>query len=248
MSDRVKAKVVAMRRGGRALAQVRDTLQHTTELGNTFAQIEERAQVLIKQAGFTPSFSTVPGYRWATCIMKNHELCHGIPSSEKRVESGDIITIDIGLVSDGYHLDTTVSFGVGEMKSEHEQFLLVGRQAVDAAIGVVKDGASVYHISRAMEKRLKKHNYGAVYQLTGHGVGKKLHMEPAIPVYAQKSDKRVRVSSGDTLAIEVMYAAGDPELVLSDDGWTYQTKDGSYTAMFEETVLVTDRGYQVLTK
>ena len=119
---------------------------------------------------------------------------------------------------------------------------------MNKAIAEVTAGQSVYAISAAMEKVLLKNNYGAVYQLTGHGVGQELHMDPAIPCAAQKSDKNVLLKAGQTIAVEVMYTMGDPYLEIGSDGWTYQTADGSLSAMFEETVLVTPRGHEVLTK
>ncbi len=235
-----------MRSGGKILGQVRDTLVKFTEVGMTFADIEAEAQRLLKSAGVKPSFSTVPGYHWATCIMKNDSLCHGIPGKQL-VAAGDLITIDIGCIQDGYHLDTTTSFAVAPVSKNVETFLSVGQHSLDKAIGVVTPGASVYDVSFAMEKVVTRHGYGCVYQLTGHGVGEELHMEPSIPCVAQKSDKRRQLTAGMTIAIEIMYTAGSPDLVLAADGWTYVTRDHSLSAMFEETVLVTDSGYEILT-
>ena len=240
-------RIEAMKIGGAILAQVKLALQDYAQVGKTFIEIENFATTLITEAGMLPSFSTVPGYHWSTCIMKNDALCHGIPN-QQRIENGDIMTIDVGLINQGYHLDTTISFGVGEISTKNRRFLEVGQQALAKAISVAKVGQSVYQISRAMEKVLLEENFGAVYQLTGHGVGKELHMEPTIPCVADPNDRSIVIHEGQTLAIEVMYAMGNPYLVVDDDGWTYRTKDGSLTAMFEETVLVTANGPQILTK
>lgn len=240
-------KIQAMREGGKALGLIRDTLKNFTKVGMKFEHIEAEAQRLIKDAGMKPSFSTVEGYHWATCIMKNDELCHGIPQG-KTVEDGDIITIDVGLINNGYHLDTTTTFPVGAISSTTKTFLEEGRASVDKAIAQARAGNSVYDISFAMEKHLKRHGYGAVYDLTGHGIGKELHMSPSIPVFAHKPDKKRLIKAGDTLAIEVMYTAGEPDLVIAEDGWTYKTKDNSLSAMFEETVLVTENGPEILTR
>lgn len=241
-------KISTMREGGKALGKIRDALKDFTVIDMKFEEIEAEAQRLIKQAGMKPSFSTVPGYSWATCIMKNDELCHGIPRG-KTVEEGDIITIDVGLINKGYHLDTTVSFIVqGSSPSEGtETFLKEGRTSLDKAIAEAKPGNSVYDVSFAMEKHLKRHGYGAVYDLTGHGIGKQLHMAPSIPVFAFKPDKKKLFKEGDTVAIEVMYTAGKPDLKVDADGWTYKTKDGSLSAMFEETVLITSGDPEILT-
>lgn len=242
----VQKKISAMRAGGKILKDVRDTLAVFTKVGMTFAEIEAEAQRLLKAHGVRPNFSTVPGYHWATCIMKNDMLCHGIPGKQV-VADGDLITIDIGCLYDGYHLDTTTSFAVGSVTSSVQKFLETGRASLKKAITTVAPGRSVYDISYAMEKVVVRHGYSCVYQLTGHGVGEELHMEPSIPCIAQKSDKRILLYPGMTIAVEIMYAQGNAEVVLDTDGWTYVTRDHSLSAMFEETVLVTDTGHEILT-
>jgi methionyl aminopeptidase len=243
-------QIAAMQVGGPILGAIRDQLIQELRVGQSFAEIEARAQILIRKAGARPSFSTVPGYDWATCVMRNHELCHGIPDSKKRVEDGDIITIDIGLLWEGFHLDTTTSVLVGdpEVYKQQVEFLRVGRAALAAAIAIAAPATSVYDLSRAMIEVLRAHSYQPVYQLTGHGIGASLHMEPSIPVLPQKADKKIKLSLGQTVAIEVMYTAGTAQLRVADDGWTYQTADGSLSGMFEETVLITPDGNSVLTQ
>lgn len=247
MMDRTSQKIDSMRVGGHKLSQVKQSLQTFVAVGTTFEQIEAEAQRLIRKQDAVPSFSTVPGYSWATCVMKNDALLHGIPQ-DKVVEDGDIVTVDVGLIENGYHLDTSITFPVGKISAETEEFLAVGKKLLQKAISRVKDGVSVHAISSVFEKGLTKKGYGAVYQFTGHGVGKELHMSPSIPCIAVRSDKKVFLSEGDTVAIEIMYTAGDPEVVLDDDGWTYRTKDGSLSAMFEETVLVKKDGFDILTR
>lgn len=242
-----QSKIDNMRVGGRALASVRSSLVSFTQIGTSFIDIEKEAQRLIAQVGMKPSFSTVPGYSWATCLMKNAAMCHGIPN-ETLVEDGDVVTIDVGLINNGFHLDTTITFGVGDVSPINQQFIADGRSILTKAIARVKPGASVYDISHTIEKSLQRKGYGAVYQLTGHGIGKELHMTPNIPCVALKQDKRITLQAGQTIAVEVMYTAGHPELKLAQDGWTYITKDGSMSGMFEETVLVTGGGYEVLTR
>lgn len=236
----------AMRQGGQVLGQIRDSLVLWTNVGTSFAEIEAEAQRQIKAAGMKPSFSTVPGYHWATCIMKNAALCHGIPN-ETVVADGDIITIDLGLINQGYHLDTTVTFGVGSITGEQQQFLEIGKAALRKAIARAKTGNTVYDIGSTIEKYLVKHECSAVYQLTGHGIGTELHMEPNIPCVGIGSDQLITLTKDQTIAVEVMYTAGEPHVTLAKDGWTYTTADGSLSGMFEETVLVTDRGGVVLT-
>lgn len=247
MKKQKNEKIDAMREGGAVLGQIKAELQAFVTVGTTFEAIEAKAQHLIAQAKMQPSFSTVPGYHWATCVMKNEQVCHGIPKGN-RVEDGDVITIDIGLLNKGYHLDTTITFPVGKVSKEIAEFLATGQKSLDKAIEQARVGNSVYDISFAMEKPLKRKGYGVVFQLTGHGVGEALHMEPAIPCVPSKSDKKYKLSEGQTLAIENMYTMGSPLLKEAPDGWTYVTVDGSLSGMFEETVLITQNGPQVLTK
>lgn len=247
MSKQLQRKITAMRAGGAALGKIKLQLQTFTAVGVTFEQIEAEAQRLIAAAGMKPSFSTVPRYHWATCIMKNDAVCHGIPKG-KTVADGDVITIDIGLINDGFHLDTTITFPVGEVSPEILEFLAAGKKSLADAIAAAQVGNSVYDISFAMNKPLEEKGYGVVFQLTGHGVGEELHMEPVIPCVPQRADKKIKLQTGQTLAIENMYTMGSALLVEATDGWTYVTSDGSLSAMFEETVLLTQNGPEILTK
>jgi methionyl aminopeptidase len=247
MQTDLQQKITAMRTGGRILGEVRDQLQAFTQPGVTFESIEAEAQRLLAERQVVPSFSTVDGYDWATCIMRNEELCHGIPVG-KTVAAGDVITIDVGLIYQSYHLDTTITFAVGDVSPDVKQFLERGRQILRKAIAKARAGQSVYEVSNVIEQSLRRFGYGAVYQLIGHGIGLELHMEPGIPCVAYRSDKRVLLEEGQTLAIEVMYAMGDPKLVEDEDGWTYRTADRSLSGMFEETVLVTAGAPEVLTR
>lgn len=244
---RSDGKLDAMRQGGRALAIIRDELAGLTRPGVSFAEIESLAVAKIKDVGMQESFSTVPGYPYATCVMKNDALCHGLPDNSVVVD-GDLITIDIGLKNRGYHLDTSVSFVVGRASTATRQFLAVGQKSLQAALHQVRVGASVYDVSLAMQEVVEKAGYGAVYQLTGHGIGQELHEKPAIPCVAQDRDKKIILMENQTIAVEIMYTMGNPQLKLDNDGWTFRTVDGSLSAMFEESVVVTQNGCEVLTK
>lgn len=246
MSKTLEYKIKSMRQGGRVLGIIKKQLATFSKPGVSFEAIEAEAQKLIKEAGMTPSFSTVPGYSWATCIMKNDSVCHGIPQLQT-IKNGDVITIDIGLINNNFHLDTTITFAVGEVSSEIREFLNTGKKSLEKAIQSAKIGNSVYDISRAMEKPLKRKGYGVVFQLTGHGVGEELHMKPSIPCVPDKADRNVKLFEGQTIAIENMYAMGSGTLKEASDGWTYKTVDGSISGMFEETVLITKNGPEILT-
>lgn len=238
--------LAAMRAGGKILAQVRDELSAMVKPGITFDELEKAAMQKLREHGAEPSFTTVEDYQWATCIVKNEGVCHGIPRGHK-VEDGDVVSIDIGALYKGYHTDTTITVVAGHSNPEKDALLAAGRAALEAAIAQATPGKTVYDISYAMEQELKKRGFQAVYQLTGHGIGQKLHLAPNIPCVARKENKKIRLEEGMALAIEPMYAAGDPTLELAEDGWTYRTKDRSLSGMFEHTVIVRPGYPEILT-
>lgn len=243
-------KTAKMRQSGARLARVKRALIAMVKPGILFEEIEAKAQELIEAEGATPSFMTVAGYHYATCITKNEGCCHGVPVG-KKVEEGDLITIDVGLVFDGYHTDTSYTVYAGDeakMPKQIAHFLETGKRALDNAISKAIVGNSVFDISRAIEETIEGEGYSAVYQLTGHGIGKSLHEPPYIPCVTFPQDKRLKLVEGQTLAIEPMYAMGNAELILGKDKWTYETKDHSLTGMFEDTVLITSGKPEILTR
>lgn len=240
-------RLQAMAEGGKILGKIRQQLLASAVAGVRFEELENTAQTLIRDVGAKPSFSTVHGYRWATCIMVNDALCHGIPEGQV-VNDGDVLTIDVGLIWKGYHVDSTGTKIVGNPSPQLRAFLELGRKALNVAINRVRPGVSIFDISEAMESTVQAGGGSVVAQLTGHGIGTELHMPPNIPCKTYQSDKQVRLSLGQTVAIEIMYNQGGPDLVVDADGWTYRTKDGSISAMFEETVAVGSKGPLVLTQ
>ena len=240
-------KIAAMRAGGAKLREIKAKLQEYSVVGRSFLEIEELAQKLIKKAGAQPNFSLEPGYHWATCINKNEGIVHGIPTADKIVEDGDVISIDLGLLWQGWNLDTSISFIAGKATPERKAFLAVGQKALDKAIAAAIVGNNVYDISRQIEKTIVRAGYDPTWQLTGHYIGRQLHEEPYVPCVAVKSDRKHQLKLHDTIAIEVMYAKGSCELQEAEDGWTYETVDGSITGLFENTILVTEGAPEILT-
>ena len=243
-------KIPLMRESGQRLSRVKRGLIEFVIPGVMFEEIEQKAQELISQEGGTPSFMTFPGYKYATCLTKNEGCCHGLPIGYT-VKAGDLITIDVGIVYQGWHTDTSITVYVGDESKAPESirtFLEVGRQALANGIAKARVGNSVYDISLAIQETIEDAGYGAVYQLTGHGIGTSLHESPYIPDVAYPQDKKLKLYEGQTIAIEPMYAMGNPYLVLGKDKWTYETKDKSLTGMFEETVLITSGSPEILTK
>jgi len=217
--------------------------------GVKLSEIEKEAQFLIKAVGGKPSFATVPGYFWATCINLNEGLVHGVPD-ETAIKDGDIVSIDVGIYYQGYHTDTSISFiaGSGHYPA-HEKFLAAGKEALKKGIAAATVGNRIGHISLAIEEVVKTAGYSPALNLTGHGVGRQLHEEPTIPCFVAKPISQTPpIKPGMTLAVEAIYLAGRPETVTDpDDHWTISSKDGKITAVFEETILTTPKTPVILT-
>ena len=226
-------EIKIMAGGGRKLAEIRDLLASMVKVGMTTAELDGLADELIAKAGGKPSFKMVPGYKWATCINVNDVVVHGIPGSYK-IKSGDKIGIDVGMCYKGFHTDTSITVG-GPKK-----FLEVGRLALKKAIDQARPGKRVMDTA----------GYSMVRALTGHGIGRYLHEEPAIPCFVVgKYNRSIELKEGMVLAIEIMYNEGTSEVVYqNDDGWTISTADGKISGLFEETVAVTKTGPVILTR
>lgn len=238
----------AMKIGGAMLGRVRQALYDFTEVGVTPKQIEFEARKLIKAEGGELSFTKVPGYRWATCVNLNSGIVHGIPESTVPLKDGDLVTVDVGVFYHGYHTDAAFSKVVGKSTPAKDKFLASGMEGLKNALEAVKPGNYIGDISFAMDSTLKKHGYRATRELTGHGVGKELHEDPMISnVVLGPREQTPKILLGQTLAIEIIYVEGKPNLVLEEDGWTIATKDGTLSAVFEETVVVTEDGCSILT-
>ncbi len=253
MSIRTPQEIEAMREGGRKIWTILQRLLDESRVGVTLNAIEEHAQSYIREAGGTPSFSTVKGYNWATCLCINDQVVHGIPNAYA-LREGDVFTIDIGMVYKGLHTDTAWTKIVGSPakspeQTEKERFLTVGKETLVKAIQAAVAGNRVGHISQAIEQGILGAGYDVVRSLTGHGVGKKLHDEPLIPEYLEKPLERTPLLvPGMTIAIEVIYAMGSGEIVYSSrDGWTLASEDGSLTAVFEQSVAIGEKETTVLT-
>lgn len=239
-------KLAAMREGGQKLARILEDLLTRADAGVTLLSLEERAQKLIEDTGGSPSFQTVKGYKWATCLCVNEVVVHGIPS-EYLLKDGDLLTIDIGLFYKGFHTDTAWTKTIGK---QNETFLKVGEKALRKAIDKARPGNRVGHISQTIQHIIEGAGYGVVKSLVGHGVGRKLHEVPQIPGFLTGDiDNTLPLVPGMTIAIEVIYAQGDGRVVYdNDDGWSIATADRSLSAVFEHTLVITAKEPVVLTK
>jgi len=239
-------KYQAMTEGGKRLGWIKGQLISRVSAGVTPLEIDALVDQLILDRGDKHSFKTVDHYKYATCINVNEGMVHGLPGS-KPFQPGDVVKVDMGLVHEGFHLDTSITIQVPPHTSEVTKFLEVSQQSLAAAISMASPGNTVYDIGEAMQRVAEAGGYNVVRDLTGHGIGRQLHVEPYIPCFADKRNKKFVLAVDQTVAIEAMVTMGDYHLVEDPDGWTLSTQDGSLTAMFEETVYITQNGPQILT-
>lgn len=237
-----------MAEGGKMLSKVREALATAVRPGMTCLNLEKLACEMIDKTGGKASFKLVPGYRHATCININDVVVHGIPDNYQ-IKEGDKVGIDVGLLWNGFHTDTSTTVIAGKESSEQRNFLDIGRRALREAIGQAKVGKRIADISQAMQKNVEAGGYQVVTALTGHGIGRHLHEEPAIPCFVIDDYKHSpQIKEGMVIAIEIMYNMGTGEVVYkNNDGWTIVTADGKISGLFEHTVAVTKDGPVVLT-
>lgn len=240
-------EIEIMAEGGVILARVKKTLAGMVKAGVRAWDLEEKAMDMIKKAGAEASFAKVPKYHWATCINVNAGIVHGIPTKELVFAEGDLVSIDLGVYYQGFHTDSSISVAINPTP-EVEKFLKTGHLALKHAISQVIAGNRVWDVSKAIQETVEAGGYNPVKALVGHGVGRQLHEEPMVPCVALgQREKSPLLKNGMTLAIEVMYTAGKPDLVEANDGWTITTRDGKISGLFEETVVVDGGKPQILT-
>ncbi len=246
-------KIRAMEEGGIVLSSILNELLAIAVPGISLLEIEALAQRRIKEAGMKPSFSTVADYKWATCLCVNDVIVHGIPTAYE-VKEGDVLTIDIGLIHKTYHSDTAWTKVIRAPGSNYripkdvETFLSVGQIALKKALHEARNGNHVGHISKAIQDIVEGSGYGIAKSLVGHGIGTTLHEPPQIPGFLKGSvEKTSLLTSGTTVAIEVIYTKGNSTLCCLNDGWSIATKDHSLTAVFEASIAVTDGEPFILT-
>lgn len=226
----------------------------TIKPGVTGLEVDDVVQKEIYKLGGDLSYKTVPGYKYATCITINEGVVHGIPNS-KKFEVGDLVSVDLAVVYKGWHTDCAWSVLVNgqgidnqqkEETEEKQRFLQIGEEALWEAVSQATLGSRVGDISSAIQSKVEGSGFRVVRSLVGHGIGRSLHEDPQIPGFG-KAGKGAVLKNGAALAIEVIFAKGNEELILDEDGWTYKTADGSWGGLFEMTVIVGDQKPAVLT-
>lgn len=237
-----------MAEGGAKLGRVKRALAAKVAVGVSALDIENLAMELIKKEGAEASFAKVPGYHWATCVNVNEGLVHGIPREDVIFKDGDLVKIDVGVYYKGFHTDTSISVGINP-SSENRRFLRIGEETLNKALKVVRPGNYVYNISRVIEENIEKEGYTTIKALVGHGVGRDLHEDPQIPCFLPgKVEESSKIKPGMVFAVEVMYAMGNDKVEIAKDGWTIEMRDGKISGLFEDTIAVTEKGAEVLTR
>jgi methionyl aminopeptidase len=250
--DRITIKTAEemkiMAEGGRLLGEIRDAVALAVKPGIKTIELEKITCDMIDKAHGKASFKMVHGYHHATCINVNEVVVHGIPG-ERVINEGDKVGIDVGIFYKGFHTDTSVTVAAGQADKKLRSFLEVGKNAVYTAVKQAKPGKRVADLSRAMQETVEAAGYSAVTALTGHGIGRSLHEEPAIPCFVVgKYEYSPLLTEGMAVAIEIMYNEGTAEVVYeNDDGWTIATADGKISGLFEHTVAITREGPVILT-
>ena len=238
-------EIELMRRAGKITAAARALAGEMVTPGVTTQEIDKAVFRFIKSQGATPSFLHYHGYPASVCVSVNDEIIHGIPG--KRVlREGDIVSIDVGAFKDGFHGDCAATFPCGRISSEAQRLIAVTRQSFFEGLRFAREGYRVPDISRAVQTYVEQNGFSVVRDYVGHGVGRAMHEDPEVPNYVE-SRQRPRLLRGMTIAVEPMVNAGGAGSYVLPDGWTVKTADGSLSAHYENTILITDGEPELLT-
>lgn len=245
---RTPREIEKMRRSGHVVREVLEHVRREVRPGATTLDLETAAAEKMKELGATPAFKGYHGYPCVLCTSINSEVVHGIPSAKRRLREGDIVSIDTGVVMDGYYGDAAITVAVGEkVKDKTRKLLEVTEKSLQSAIRAVKAGATLGDVGAAVQETVEAEGFSVVRDFVGHGIGTHLHEDPHVPNYGNPGEGQ-KLKAGMVLAIEPMVNAGKPGVQVLKDGWTAVTEDGSWSAHFEHTVAVTADGAVVLTQ
>ncbi|HUV39583.1 MAG TPA: type I methionyl aminopeptidase [Planctomycetota bacterium] len=244
-----RREIDIIRRAGRIVAEALTLCENVAQPGLTTEEIDRRVAQLIVDRGGVPAFLGYRGFPKNCCISINEQLVHGIPGP-RRLEAGDLVSVDIGVKLESYYADAAVSFGVGRVPKEAEKLMSVTRKSLDEAIAVLKDGVRLSDIGRTIQRYVERHGFSVVRQFVGHGIGRELWEEPQVPNFwddgaTTPADRTLR--TGAVIAIEPMVNAGGYSVKTLADRWTVVTADDRLCAHYEHTLAVTDEGCEILT-
>ncbi len=239
-------EIELMRESNKRIAEVHKAMEELIKPGITTWELDEFAEKMIKKMDCVPNFKNYNGYPATVCCSVNEEVVHGIPSKNRILQEGDIISLDMGLIYKGYHSDAARTHAVGKISAEVQKLMDVTKQSFFEGIKYALPGHHLHEISNAIDEYVSQFGYGIVYDLTGHGIGRELHESPEIPNFRQRT-RGPKLRPGMTLAIEPMITMGRPDVAWLDDDWTVVTEDGSWAAHYENTILITEGEPEILT-
>ena len=248
-----KKEIELMREAGRVTALTHKAIEDAIRPGITTAELDQIAEKTMKkygaisaEKGYDPGIRGVPKYPAAKCISINDEVIHGVPSNKRYIKDGDIVSVDLVALKNGYNGDAARTYLVGNVSKESKRLVEVTKQAFFEGIKYARKGNRIGDVSHAIGEYVKSQGYSVVREFEGHGIGKSMHEEPEIPNYG-KAGRGIRLEPGMTLAVEPMVIAGKPDIWQLEDGWTIVTQDGSLAAHYENTILITENEPELLT-
>ena len=238
-------EIQLMREAGKIHAKVHEELAQEVKAGMTSYQIDKICEEIIRGYGCIPSFLGYEGYPGSVCISINDEVVHGLPSKDKIIRDGDIVSLDTGVIYKGYQSDAARTIAIGEISKEAQQLIDVTKQSFFEGIKFAKEGNHLYDISKAIQNFVEANGFSVVRDLVGHGIGKEMHEEPQIPNF-KPIGRGMKLRAGMTFAIEPMVNAGVYDVWMLDDDWTVVTKDSKKSAHYENTILITEGEPEIL--
>jgi len=242
-----KSEQEAMRQGGAMLSKTLETVCAHAKAGISTWKLDKLAEKTIRDLGGEPGFKGYQGFPGTLCIAVNEIIVHGIPSKTEILKEGDLLTIDCGVKYKGMNTDAARSIGIGKISEEKQKLIEASKLALKKGIEAAKPGNYVGDISKAIAKVIDKYGFYVIHNLTGHGVGKHLHQDPIIINYWD-GKKGAKLKAGMTLAIEPIFSVGSHEMLTLKDGWSIATDDGSCAVQYENTILITEKGNEILTQ
>lgn len=235
-----------MREACKISARALKLIGEAIEPGVTTAELDRIAEKFIRSCGATPNFKGYNGYPATACISINNEVIHGIPTAKRKIQNGDIVSVDLGALFEGYHGDNAATFACGDVSDQAKRLMDATRESLYEGIKMARAGGRIGDISNAIQSYVEARGYSVVRDFVGHGVGTSLHEAPEVPNFGT-AGRGVRLMPGMTLAIEPMINVGKPQVKIMPDGWTVLTQDGSLSAHFEHTIAITADGPQIMT-
>src|SRR5579871_2980999 len=236
-----------MRRAGQVVREVLELVRGMVKPGASTYDLEKAAEARLKELGVKAAFKGYHGFPCVLCTSVNSEVVHGIPSPKRVLEEGDIVSVDFGVVVDGYYGDAAITVPVGNIDENAARLLKVTEKSLKAGIAAVKPGATLGDIGAAVQGVVESEGFSVVRDFVGHGIGINMHEEPQVPNFGE-AGHGMKLRAGMVIAIEPMVNVGKPGVRVLKDGWTAVTDDGSMSAHFEHTVAVTDTGARILTE